>query len=394
MYFIEFTIGIIGIYLSSYVLYILMLVFAHFFIKEKDRPASSPKIRFAIIIPAHNEELLLARLLQSINKQRYPSGLFKAIVIADNCTDGTAKIGKENGAIALERFDKLNRGKGYAIKYALENINIKKYDAMFIIDADSVVDKDLLKELDILIQEGKIAIQCYNGVFNHDDSWFTRMLDVSRTISNEIFHPAKVKLGFSSYLMGNGMCFSTTLLKKYGWDAFTIGEDWEYYARLISSGEIIAFANKARVYHQESSSLKQATSQRMRWSSGRFEIALKYGVRLFYKGLLERDLKKIEASFPLILPNPSLGMNITILFFALSFLVTPSSRSFFNVWSLSLMLIQAGIFMIGIAYTEKKFKKLLSIFIAPVFLGWKMGIDLLSLIGFRRKEWVRTERKL
>jgi hypothetical protein len=132
----------------------------------------------------------------------------------------------------------------------------------------------------------------------------------------------------------------------------------------------------------------------MRWSSGRFEIVLKYGLKLFYRGLLERNLKKVEASFPLILPNPSLGMNITILFFALSFLVTPSLRSFFNVWSLSLILIQAGIFMIGIAYTEKKFKKLLSIFIAPLFLGWKMGIDMLSVIGFGKKEWRRTERKL
>lgn len=394
MFLIELLLIIIGAYLSIYTAYILMLLFAHFFIKEKNKLSFMPKSRFAIIIPAHNEELLLSRLLQSINKQHYPSGLFKAIVIADNCTDGTAKIGKENGAIAFERFDNLNRGKGYAIKYALENINIKEYDAMFIIDADSVVDKDLLKELDILIQEGKIAIQCYNGVFNHDDSWFTRMLDVSRTISNEIFHPAKVKLGFSSYLMGNGMCFSATVLKKYGWDAFTIGEDWEYYARLISSGEMIAFANKARVYHQESSSLKQATSQRMRWSSGRFEIFQKYGLKLFYRGLFERDIRKLEASFPLILPNPSLGMNITILFFALSFLVTPSSRSFFNVWSLSLILIQAGIFMIGVAYTEKKFKKLLSIFIAPLFLVWKMGIDVLSIIGFGRKEWVRTQRKL
>lgn len=394
MFLIELLLIIIGAYLSIYTAYILMLLFAHFFIKEKNKLSFMPKSRFAIIIPAHNEELLLSRLLQSINKQHYPSGLFKAIVIADNCTDSTAKIGKENGAIALERFDNLNCGKGYAIKYALENINIKEYDAMFIIDADSVVDKDLLKELDILIQEGKIAIQCYNGVFNHDDSWFTRMLDVSRTISNEIFHPAKVKLGFSSYLMGNGMCFSTTVLKKYGWDAFTIGEDWEYYARLISSGEMIAFANKARVYHQESSSLKQATSQRMRWSSGRFEIALKYGVRLFYRGLLERNIKKVEASFPLILPNPSLGMNTTLLFFALSFLVTPSSRSFFNVWSLNLIVVQVGIFIVGVAYTEKKFKKAISIFIAPLFLAWKMGIDVLSAFGFGKKGWIRTERKL
>lgn len=394
MFFIEPILMIVGTYLSIYIVYILILLTAHFVIKEKERPSPPPKIRFAIIIPAHNEELLLSRLLHSINKQYYPSQLFKAIVIADNCTDSTAKIGRENCAHVLERFDNLNRGKGYAIKYALENINIKEYDAIFIIDADSVVDSNVLKELGRLIQQEKVAIQCYNGVFNHDDSWFTRMLDVSRTISNEIFHPAKEKLGFSSYLMGNGMCFSTTVLKKYGWDAFSVGEDWEYYTRLISSGEVVAFANKARVYHQESSSLKQATSQRMRWSSGRFEIALKYGVRLFYKGLLERDLKKIEASFPLILPNPSLGMNMTVLFFAMSFFITSAQRFFFNAWSLSLILIQIGIFIVGAAYTEKKLKKTLSIFIAPLFLVWKMGIDVLSVFGFGKKDWVRTERKL
>jgi hypothetical protein len=50
--------------------------------------------------------------------------------------------------------------------------------------------------------------------------------------------------------------------------------------------------------------------------------------------------------------------------------------------------------MIGIVYTEKKFKKLLSIFIAPVFLAWKMGIDVISTIGIGKKEWVRTQRKL
>ena len=117
-------------------------------------------------------------------------------------------------------------------------------------------------------------------------------------------------------------------------------------------------------------------------------------MRLFYKGLLEKDIKKIEASFPLILPNPSLGMNITVLFFALSFVTPPPVRFVFTIWSLILILIQAGIFLAGIAYTERKVKKFLSIFIAPLFLIWKMGIDVLSVIGFRRKEWIRTERKL
>jgi hypothetical protein len=132
----------------------------------------------------------------------------------------------------------------------------------------------------------------------------------------------------------------------------------------------------------------------MRWSSGRFEIALKYGVRLFYRGLLERNIKKVDASFPLILPNPSLGMNITILFFILSFFATPVQRFFFNLWALTLILMQTGIFLIGIAYTKKKLKKAMSIFIAPIFLVWKMGIDIISAVGMGRKKWIRTERRL
>ncbi len=395
MIFVYYLLIPIGAYVSIYLFYDFILLFANFFIKDSDISFPTAKIRFGIIIPAHNEELLLDRLLKSISKQGYPSGMVRTIIVADNCSDHTAKIGLENGALVLERKDDQHRGKGYAIKFALERINMNEYDAIFIIDADSIINKDLLVQLDKVLRSGKKIIQCYNGVANPDKSWFTRLLDVSRTIGNEIYHPAKQKLGLSSYLMGNGMCFSSDILMKYGWDAFTVGEDWEYYAKLIKAGETVAFANKARVYHQESTSLKQATSQRMRWSSGRFAVAWEYGIALFFSGLVERNLKKIDASFPLLFPNPSLGMNITIIGFILSSLPALFMNNYnFLLWFSSLILLQVFIFMVGIMYTRNKLKNLLSLFAAPLFLIWKIGIDLLSALGIGTKKWVRTERKL
>jgi len=383
-----------ALYLSSYVLYNAILFFAHFVLRDPKPSFHAPSTRFAIIIPAHNEELLLERNLISIREQRYPRELHKTIVVADNCVDQTAFIASRNGALVMERVDAEHVGKGYAIKYALESISLENFDAVFVVDADSMINCDALMHLNEPIKKGIDAIQCYNGVSNSEDSWFTRLLDVSRTISNEIFHPAKMKLGLSSYLMGNGMCFSRKFLQKYGWNAFTVGEDWEFYTKIIQAGRTVAFSNKARVYHQESSSLKQATTQRMRWSSGRFEIARKYGFRLFFQGLREGNIIKIDGSLPLLFPNPSLGMNLTLIGLIASIVVLiASGNNSFVFWYISLFVLQLVIFVAGILYTKNKIMKLLSLFVAPIFLTWKLGIDLFSMLGFGTKKWIRTERK-
>lgn len=395
MILVVYILTVVGVYLTIYIFYWTMLFTVHFLARNNEMTFLPPKVRFGIIIPAHNEELFLGRLLKSINKQNYPSDMFKAVVVADNCTDRTAQIGVENNAMVLERFDCQHHGKGYAIKYALERIGLNSYDAIFIIDADSIIDNDLLTHLDKSFREGNNVIQCYNGVANPNESWFTRLLDVSRTIGNEIYHPAKQKLGLSSYLMGNGMCFSSDVLVRYGWDAFSVGEDWEYYAKLIHAGETVAFAKNARVYHQESSSLKQATSQRMRWSSGRFAVAGKYGIGLFFKGLKEINIKKMDASLPLLFPNPSLGMNITVVGLILSLFIPSAMNKYsYALWFSLLMLLQIVIFMVGILYTRDKSKNFLALFAAPIFLIWKMGVDAFSALGLGRKKWVRTERKL
>ena len=213
------------------------------------------------------------------------------------------------------------------------------------------------------------------------------VLDTSSSLVNQ-------RLGLSSQLIGTGMCFATGVLKRFGWDAFTIGEDCEYYAKLIQNGETVGFDWSAKVYHQESSSLKQATSQRMRWSSGRFAVAWKYGFPLLSRGVVERNAVKFDAGLSLILPNPSLGMNVTLVCLLISVLENGGRIGVLSAWFVLLALAQFGVFAIGVLYTKNKGAKFLAIFIAPVFLAWKMGIDALSILGVGRKKWKRTERKL
>ncbi len=385
----------LGIYISIYVFYCLFLLTANRVIKDRQMPRSSPETRFCILIPAHDEELLLPRLLKSLKKQDYPPELLDMLVIADNCSDKTPQVAYAFNAIVLERNDNERIGKGFAIKFALDNIDLNQYDVIFIIDADSILQSDALTNLDQAVRNGNKIMQCYNGVANPDDSWFTRLMNVSRTIGNEIFEPAKEKLHLSSHLMGNGMCFHKDIISKYGWSAFSVGEDWEYYANLIKDGERIAFAKNVRVFHQESSSLRQATPQRVRWSSGRFQIARKYGFGLLYRGFSEKSFTKISASFPLIFPNPSLGMNITVIGLILCLLLpTMTGKNVLVLWFCSLTLVHFFIFIAGIMYTKKRLKNSLSLFFAAPFLIWKLGIDIFSALGMGKKKWIRTERKL
>jgi 1,2-diacylglycerol 3-beta-glucosyltransferase len=388
------VLGLAGVYLSCYVAYWCILLVTHLL-----SPTRSPSMagagmtKFAIVIPAHNEELLLPRLLASIRDQDYPSGRFDAVVVADNCTDGTADAARRMGSIVLERVDEARRGKGYALNWALNSIDLDDYDAVLVVDADCFISANALRSLDGAMQHEGV-IQCYSGVGNPDESWFTRLLDVSRTINNDIYSSAKQRLGLSTQLIGTGMCFSSGILRKFGWDAFTVGEDCEYYATLVSNGETVGFCWDAKVLHQESSSLKQATTQRMRWSSGRFAVAWRFGFRLLRQGLLERNVVKLDAGLAFILPNPSLGMNVTLLCLAVALATLPVNGGGMAAWFFLLAMAQLGIFVIGVFYTRNRVSKFLAIFIAPAFLAWKLGIDALSILGVGRRRWIRTERRL
>lgn len=384
------------VYLTAATVYLLFLAVAYFVVKEPKTNGSEKLSRFAVLVPAHNEELLISRLCESLLEINYPRGSYEIFIIADNCSDRTAENCSTYPVNVLSRDDLSHVGKGFAISWAIDHIPMKNFDAVFMVDADNVVDTLILKELNDLINRGEQAIQCYNSVGNRSESWFTQLLFVSRTIGNLLYHHSKYKLGLSSYLMGNGMCFSTALLSKKGWTAFAPGEDGEYSAQLIEDGIKIGFAVKAKVYHQESRSLVQATSQRLRWSSGRFKVLRQLGFRLFFKGLIKRDWLTLDGSLPLIFPNYSLQVNLSMLTLVLCLLLPASAfKTFLVALGLGLICSQILLFVTGVCLAKDYWGVLKAVVYAPFFLIWKSAIDLLSISGiYRGNQWVRTRRHL
>lgn len=382
------------LYLTASTLYLIFLAIAFFVVREKETPCISSFSRFAVLVPAHNEELLISRLIESLLRIEYRSDYYDIYVIADNCDDKTAETAALFPIEVLVRNDPDHMGKGYAISWALSLLEYEKYDAVLMVDADSIVDSKILSELCRFIACGEKAIQCYNTVGNRSDSWFSQLLFVSRTLNNLLYHDAKYKLGLSSYLTGNGMCFSSNLLNETGWNAFSVGEDWEYYAELIEKRIKISFSKNAKVFHQESISLGQATSQRLRWSSGRFAVFRNPGIRLFLKGLRNKDWYILDSSLPLVFPNYSLQFSLIALTILLSFMLASSLLDVVFIWiNVGLLVLLISLFGAGIYLSGNYAKIFKALLCAPLFLLWKSAIDLLSFTNiYKSDRWVRTKR--
>ena len=139
--------GIISLILTAVYLYqIIFMVVGWVNRKKKFAEVEAPFHRFAVLISARNEEEVIADLVKSLRKQKYPQNMYDVFVLADNCTDNTAKNAREAGAIVYERWNSQLVGKGYALDFLIKEIkkDYKKYDGYMVFDADNVVDENFI----------------------------------------------------------------------------------------------------------------------------------------------------------------------------------------------------------------------------------------------------------
>ncbi len=379
----------ITLLVTFFVLYLWFFAVVYFVKKPKKIPNQDPEKRFLFLIPAHNEEVLLPKTIKSLKRQNYAQGLFDIMVIADHCTDKTTSIAREEKVLSQEYQDPENKGKGFALSWFFQNNSLKGYDAVVFVDADAVLGSNFLRVMNNRLLSGQKIIQAYNDIRNYDRNPLTRLMYITSFLKNLSFYEAKERLGLSSALMGVGMCVDKDVLKKTGWKAFSVGEDWEYYAQLISEGKKVNFASTGKVFAQEATSLKRGFSQRVRWAGGKFEIMGKYGFRILWNGLKSFDIRKIDASFNILIPNYSMLLNLNIICLLSGLLL---KHSLLIWWSLSLLFLLSLYFSIGLWLGKADKKMIFSVLIIPLFLLWKGAIDILSLLGFKRKKWIRTPR--
>lgn len=357
-------------------------------IKLKDKKLLIEKDhKFMAVIPAHNEESVIKNLVDSLQEQDYPRELYDIYVIADNCNDNTAQIAKDAGAIVLKRFDEEHKTKGFALNWFLQQ-KIEEnadYDAMCVFDADNIVDKNFLKNMNKKLCQGEEVVQGYRDIKNPTDSWISSGYAIFYWMMHRFYHLARYNLGLSPLLNGTGFMVKFDLLKPNGWQTETLTEDIEYSLINIAAGRKLGWAVDAIVYDEQPTTFKASWSQRSRWSVGHLQCMKRYtkdlaeGVKE-HKTLMNFDGLLYMFGIPMMLLTfLLLGVN-TLLYLGaeMTFADLVGNYSRYLIATFILPVITGTLIM---ALEKKEIKPMIKgILCYPLFLGSWILINIKCLI--------------
>ena len=254
---------------------------------------------FAAVISARNEEKVIGYLIDSLMNQDYPKDKFDVVVVADNCTDSTAEVARQHGAIVYERFNDVEKGKGFALKYILDilmNDKEKNYDAFCVFDADNLVHKDFLKVMNDKLCCGFEICQGYRDMKNPSDTWITGNYSLFYWTQSRFYNQARYNLGLSSQINGTGYMVKFDVIRDTGWCTRSVTEDIEFTFTSIANGRYIAFARDAIIYDEQPLKFKASWRQRVRWSTGYIQCMGLCMKNLLKNGFKRRDIKALDGS--------------------------------------------------------------------------------------------------
>lgn len=357
-------------------------------------PPVEPRVRFDVVVPAHDEEQGIAATVGSLLAVDYPPEFRRVIVVADNCSDATAERARGAGATVLERRDSLRRGKGFALEYAFAScLAERRTDAVVVVDADTDVSANLLRAFAARLEAGAPAIQAYYGVRNPYASWRTRLMAIALALFHLVRSLGRERLRCSAGLRGNGMCFTVGVLEEVPHRAFSIVEDLEYGIRLGLAGHRVHFAAEARVLGDMAVGAKAASVQRSRWEGGRLQMAKQFGIPVLRQGLRSRDRVLVDLGLDLLVPPFAYLAAAAVAGTAASLGASLlAGRLLWPVWPWAASLASLVLYLIrGWWLSGTGIRGLLGLAGAPVYLAWKVVL----LMSSRKKEphaWVRTPR--
>jgi 1,2-diacylglycerol 3-beta-glucosyltransferase len=355
--------------------------------------AVEPRLRFDIVVPAHNEEAEIAQTVASLRAIEYPRSHFRVLVVADNCSDATAARAAAAGAQVLVRQDTERRGKGYALAYAFERSRADKLaDVVVVVDADTLVSPNLLCAFAARFSAGASVVQADYGVRNPQASWRTRLMTIALAAFHGVRSVARERLGLSCGLRGNGMGFTTSVLEQHPPQAFSIVEDLEYGIHLGYAGVRVEYVHEARVLGHMAVSEGASRTQRRRWERGRQALVRAHVPELLRQAIRRRSALLLDLALDLIVPPigqlavfSGLGLVAAAVAILFGAVVAPF------VWGAALLGILLHV-LAGWYGSGVGLRGLVDLLWAPVYVIWKLSLR----FGDRGKtpqEWVRTKRE-
>ena len=339
--------------------------------------------KYAILIAARNEEAVIVKLIDSIKKQNYPDDKLSIFVVADNCTDNTAEVARNAGAVCYERFDTKHKTKGFALQYLVECIRkdygIEAFEGYCIFDADNLLDKNFMARMNDSFDAGEKIITSYRNTKNFADNWISASYAIHwlRTVRNE--HRARSLMHLATRIQGTGFLFANEIIRD-GWNYTSLTEDRAFCADAVARGYKISYNHDAIFYDEQPTSIKIAMRQRIRWAKGHLQALAETGPSLFWhifvtNGMANKDYatgKVREASKGRKLFN---NLRLRFMSFDMLTVVFPSSLVYTLKKIIVFLLRVALVIMGGICITENYAPK----FLRKIF-EW-FGISPLNSVG-------------
>ncbi|HEX9097370.1 MAG TPA: glycosyltransferase family 2 protein [Candidatus Dormibacteraeota bacterium] len=386
-----------GAVLASLGLYLVTLAGASFGYRPSPVSRSrASRLRLAVVVPAHDEELLVARCVQSLFNQDYPADRFRVVVVSDNSSDSTASIARSAGAEVMVRDQPDARGKGHALRWATDRLlaETEPPDAIVIVDADSVADPLLLAGLAAELEAGHEVVQADYTLLEESGPVISEMARAGFLLFHRVRFLGRARLGMAANLVGNGMLFSRRVLDAHPWTAFTGVEDLEQSIHLRLAGIRPRFAPAAHVAGPGPASGAGALRQRLRWEGGRFHVVRRQLVFLIRTAVVRRDPRLLDAAIDLATPPLALlSLSVTA-----GALLSATSAAAGLVpwwaaapWAIAVVAIPLFV-VIGLWSAGAPAKTWRILLGGPMFMGWKLVTYLRLLRGHDVRRWDRTDR--
>lgn len=354
-------------------------------------PLATTHPKLAVLVPAHDEALVIAETLRNIRAQLAPDD--RLLVVADNCSDATAEIAEAQGAEVIRRTDTTLRGKSYALDFGIRHLSSAPPDVVVIVDADCRLDDGCLKTIGDRAAEIGRPVQAHYELLAPDGPRSPgRAIAVFAAKVKNYLRPLGLhRLGLPCQLAGTGMAFPWQAFSRVDLKSGELTEDLVLGLDLARAGLAPEFSPTARVTSQFPISAEGTKTQRARWETGHLTTISRRVPGLVIEALRSRNGPLLALALDAAVPPLALQAMGLIALFVLSLLAI----AWGGYGALALSTLAIGLFGISIVLAWQSVGRdnmtLMELARAPAYVLSKIPLYAEILRG-KRISWIRSKR--
>jgi cellulose synthase/poly-beta-1,6-N-acetylglucosamine synthase-like glycosyltransferase len=316
------------------------------------RPENYPMV--SIMVPAHNEGIVIAQTVCSLLNFDYPKELYEIIVINDNSSDNSAKLleailDKNPGRnLKIINTDNIRGGKG---KSNALNIGFKECCGEYIViyDADNTPERSALRLLvsEIVSQPLLGAVIGKFRTRNKEANLLTRFINIETLAFQWMAQAGRWKVLKLCTIPGTNFIIRRSILEEMGgWDTKAVAEDTEISFRIYRMGYYIKFLPQAVTWEQEPQTIKVWFNQRTRWVKGNIYVLIKNLPLLFDRkaGQVRFDICYFIATYFFMLSALVISDGVLLLN-ACGWAHTTLAGFSYMLWGMAIVLFIVGTFV-------------------------------------------------